>query len=274
MDGRQDARHPRRGVAIVHGLALFAAALAAIAAHGSRWDVAPLLVIATFTIVSDLTYVETGSAKLKVSGGALGLTLAAVLFGGGPAAAIGVASIAIGWLRAREDWHYFRNNLVTYAWCPLAAGLFFHAATNILHLGPHSAGYYLLVAPALFVEVGLNFVGIAGYQCYLDRTSLLTKAHETVIPYLSAELFSAVLTMSAAFVAVRTGTIGIALLGLTMVIFQYLVGELLKSKRRGDELHRIATTDDLTALANREQFRGRLEGRIADATDAGTRLSP
>ena len=37
-------------------------------------------------------------------------------------------------------------------------------------------------------------------------------------------------------------------------IFQYLVGELLKSKRRSDKLQRIATTDELTGLGNREQF--------------------
>jgi diguanylate cyclase (GGDEF)-like protein len=55
------------------------------------------------------------------------------------------------------------------------------------------------------------------------------------------------------------------LVALTLAIFQYLVGELLTSKRRGDELHRLATTDDLTGLANRECFRDRLEELIAGA---------
>ena len=52
---------------------------------------------------------------------------------------------------------------------------------------------------------------------------------------------------------------------LVFLIFQYLVGELLKSKHRGDELHRIATTDELTGLSNRERFRARLYERIATA---------
>ena len=50
------------------------------------------------------------------------------------------------------------------------------------------------------------------------------------------------------------GTTGFTLFGLVLVIFQYLVGELLTSKRRSDKLQRIATTDELTGLANREQF--------------------
>jgi diguanylate cyclase (GGDEF)-like protein len=81
---------------------------------------------------------------------------------------------------------------------------------------------------------------------------------------MSAELFSALLTMGAVFVTVKTGTIGLVLVALTLAIFQYLVGELLTSKKRGEELHRMATTDDLTGLANRERFRDRLQERIAE----------
>ena len=56
---------------------------------------------------------------------------------------------------------------------------------------------------------------------------------------------------------------------LVLLIFQYLVGELLKSKQRGEELHRVATTDELTGLANRERFRARLDERIAAASATG-----
>jgi diguanylate cyclase (GGDEF)-like protein len=66
--------------------------------------------------------------------------------------------------------------------------------------------------------------------------------------------------------AVQLGTMGIALFGLVLVIFQYLVGELLTSKRRGEELHRMATTDDLTGLPNREYFRTRLDEEIKAAS--------
>ncbi|MGN6867108.1 MAG: putative bifunctional diguanylate cyclase/phosphodiesterase, partial [Solirubrobacteraceae bacterium] len=87
------------------------------------------------------------------------------------------------------------------------------------------------------------------------------------VPVLSAQLFSALLTMAAAYLAVEAGTVGIVLVALVLLIFQYLVGELLKSKARGEQLHRVATTDELTGLANRERFRARLDQRIAAAKD-------
>ena len=56
------------------------------------------------------------------------------------------------------------------------------------------------------------------------------------------------------------------------MIFQYLVGELLKSKQRSEELQRIVSTDELTGLANRERFREVMEERIQAATHSGTRF--
>jgi diguanylate cyclase (GGDEF)-like protein len=109
----------------------------------------------------------------------------------------------------------------------------------------------------------LNFVLIAGYQCHLDGSSLTQKAREALRPILASELFSALLTVAAVFVAVTQGTIGLALVGLVLVLFQYLVSALLLSERRSEELQRLATTDILTGLANRERFAARIEEEIA-----------
>jgi diguanylate cyclase (GGDEF)-like protein len=57
----------------------------------------------------------------------------------------------------------------------------------------------------------------------------------------------------------------LALFGLVLGIFQYLVSELMTSKRRSETLQRVATTDELTGLANRERFREVVEQRIAAA---------
>jgi predicted signal transduction protein with EAL and GGDEF domain len=65
----------------------------------------------------------------------------------------------------------------------------------------------------------------------------------------------------------RLGTVGLALFALVLVVFQYLVGELLASQRRSEELHRLATTDELTGVANRERFRAQLEQEIESAGD-------
>jgi diguanylate cyclase (GGDEF)-like protein len=237
-------------------------------AGGDQWRPWPLIALAAFTVASDLMFVETDSRKLKVSGSFLGLILAAVLLGGGPAALIGVLTIAIGWVRSRESQHYLRNNLLTYAWFPLAAALFFHAATGVAHVGPRQLSYYLLVFATFVVALTINFVMIAGYQCYLDGDSLAQKAREALRPILASELFSALLTVAAVYVAATHGTVGLALVGLVLVVFQYLVSALLLSERRSEALQRLATTDTLTGLANRERFVSRIEEVIAGAEES------
>ncbi|MBV9464494.1 MAG: diguanylate cyclase, partial [Solirubrobacterales bacterium] len=229
--------------------------------------------IASFAIISDLTSVETGPTKLRVSGSGLGLMLAAVLLGGGPAALVGALTIGVGWVRWREAVHLLRLNLATWAWSGLATGLFFHAGTQAAGVGPQDVGFYLMVFAAFTVSLILNFLPIAGYASYHDGDAFVQKVREALAPLLSAQLFSGLLTMCAVYLAVQLGTVGLAVLGLTFVIFQYLIGELLKSKQRSEELHRLATTDELTDLANREKFRGAVEEQIMIAHQTGARFA-
>ncbi len=258
-------RQPDWRLHVVHALALAAAiAVVVLTVRSASWSLLPFLVISAFAVVAVLTGVQTTS-KLQVSGTALGLMLAMVLLGGGPAAAIGAMTMLVAGLRARPAGHLLRNNIVTFTWFPLVGGLFFHVADRAVHAGPDSPAYYLLVFATFVLALSLNFVGTFSVCCYLEGSSLLARARESVLPILSAELFSALLALGAIFVTVHTGTAGLVLVALTLAIFQYLVGELLTSKKRGEELHRMATTDDLTGLANRERFRDTLQERIAEA---------
>jgi diguanylate cyclase (GGDEF)-like protein len=113
----------------------------------------------------------------------------------------------------------------------------------------------------------VNFLGVFGFRSYLYRSSMLHWAREAVLPIMPAELVSGLLTMTVVFAAIEAGTGGIILAVLVLMIFQYLIGELLKSKQRREQLHRVATTDELTGLANRERFRARLDRKIAAAQD-------
>jgi diguanylate cyclase (GGDEF)-like protein len=266
----QPRQRPTTLVSVIQVCALLGA-IAVIAATAGmyRWTLSTLLVIALMSTVSDVTSVDTGSTKVKVSGSFLGIMLASVLLGGGPAALVGILTISVGWFRWREAPHYLRINLATYAWFPLISGLFFRAAIHAFHATPSDLGFYLLVFIAFLVGLTINFFGIASLQCHLDRSSISQKARETIVPILSAELFSALLTMVAVYVATQLGTVGLALFALVLVIFQYLVGELLLSQRRSKELHRMATVDELTGLANRERFRQRVEEEITACRLAG-----
>ena len=257
-------RTPGKGVMLIQGaVALAAVGAVALTWSWNRWNVLGVTAIAVFAIVSDLKSVPTHSSKMKVSGLALGTVLAAARFGPAPAALIGLLACAVGWFRWREAPHYLRNNLVTFGWSALAAGLCFGAAIRLAHVGSAEAAYYFLVLPAFAVAILVNVVGVVSFQCYVDGTPLLRKLKELMIPILSAELFAAVLTVIAVYFVVQTGAIGIVVLLVTLAIFQYLVGELLTSQRRAEELHCKATTDELTGLANRQRFRTVVEEQIA-----------
>ena len=201
----------------------------------------------------------------KVAGDMIGILMAIALLGPGPAALLAGVAILVSWVRCRPRAHLVVLNFSTFLWYPLAAGLFFHATVRLFDLGPQAAAYYLVVFPTFAVALLVNFTSIFATLCYLNRSSLVQAAREALVPLLSAQLFSALLSMAAIYVAIQAGTVGIAFTVLALLIFQYLVGELLKSKQRGDQLQRIATTDELTGLANRERFRARLDETIATA---------
>jgi len=263
-----NTRAPRlgRGAALYHIAALAgAAAVLWLTTSLDHWDVGPLVVLVAFTILSVLTDVASGASKVRLSGGLIGLIVAAVLLGPGPAVLLGAGTMAVSWLRTRVAGHLLRNNVVVFAWYPLTASLFFHEIIRLTHLGPHAAAYYLVVFLTFVVALIVNFVGVFAYVCHVTGSSIVQKVREALLPVMPAQLFSAALTMAAVWVAVAAGTVGIVLTLLVLLIFQYLVGELLKSKQRGEELQRVATTDDLTGLANRERFRARLDERIAAA---------
>jgi diguanylate cyclase (GGDEF)-like protein len=248
-----------------------AAGVIALTASSDSWGVWTIVVIGGFTALSGLTYLTTGALRINVQGTPLGLVLAAVLLGPGPAACLGVLTLVVMQLRLRAQTHYFRNNLVTFAWFPLAGGLAFHAMVAACGVHHSDLAFYVLVVPAFASAIAVNFLGVAGYQCWLERSSLLQAARETAVPVISAELFASLLTMGAVWISIHTGTLGVALLGMMFLVFQGLIGELLKSKARALELHRMATTDGLTGLANREAFGARVAAAIAGA-DADTSL--
>ncbi|HEY2259515.1 MAG TPA: EAL domain-containing protein [Solirubrobacteraceae bacterium] len=267
--GRADQPRSWRIAALQIAAIALAGVLIGLTASIYRWDVLTILVITLFTVASELTSVDAGPARVHVSGTGLGLTLAAVLLGGGPAAVVGVLSIAIGWLHTREAPQAFGYNLATYAWFPLITGLFFYGCVQLTGVSDHQPAYYVLVFAAYVLSMTANFAAVAGLTCYLKRVSLLRMVREAFVPMLPAQLFSALLAMGAVYLAVRLGTMGLVVLGLMFVIFQYLVGELLMSKRRSEELQRVATTDELTGLANRERFREVVEERVLEAKRTG-----
>ena len=265
IQGHQRARN----VVALDLVLIAAAAVTGVATSSlSHWRVGQLGVIVLLAIAGDLLSVEAGR-KIRVSGTGIGVMLAITLQGPTPAMVVGVLGVLVGWFHSRERPSHLLNNVANFSWFPLLGGFFLHATLQLSHARTDEVGFYLLVFATFIVVIMLSFLVAAGAWCYTQGRSLLREARAVLIPLLPAHLFSALLNMGAVYISIQTGTVGIVLVGLTLAIFQYLIGELLKSKHRGEELERLATTDTLTGLANRELLHGRLDETIAEAEKAG-----
>jgi putative nucleotidyltransferase with HDIG domain len=216
---------------------LLATAVAAVlTADTANWDVALFGILLAFSVFSDLTAITTTS-KVKLSGSFLPIVLAIVLLGGPPAAVIGVITITVGTLvNQRNAFHFFLNNLLTYALFPLVTGLAFHWAVTSADISDREPAYYALVAGAFLLALAINFSLIAGYSCYLERSSFWRKVRTALVPLLPSELAAALMAVGVAYLYIHVGLAGIALFGVVLVTFQYLLGALLVSQERAEEL--------------------------------------
>ncbi len=200
------------------------------------WNLPLFAVLLTFSVFSDLTAVSTES-KVKVSGSFLALVVAMVFLGGTPASLIGVATIAVGWLRWHDEGHYLLNNLLTYAVFPLLGGIAFDAVTEAAGLTQDDAYFYLLVFALFQFSLAINFVLVAGYRAYVERTRFSGQLR-VLPPVLPSEFASAMLAVAVAFIYHVIGISAIALFGVVLITFQYLLGQLLLSQQRALELER------------------------------------
>ena len=225
--------HAAIGAQVV-GLLLIGAA-AIWRAPSADWDLALFAILLGFSVFSDLTAISTTS-KVKISGSFLALVLAMVFLGGAPAAVIGVLTILTGWLRWRDEWHFLLNNLLTYATFPLVTGIAFHEAVVSSSITTTEPAFYGLIFAVFLLALAINFTMIASYSCYLDRSSFWAKVRTALIPLLPSELAAALMACGVAYLYVQVGLAGVAMFGVVLVTFQYLLGALLVSQQRAEEL--------------------------------------
>ncbi|HKO37865.1 MAG TPA: HD-GYP domain-containing protein [Solirubrobacterales bacterium] len=229
-----DDRPTPRAIALQVGALLLVVAIAVYEAPQGNWDLGLLLVLFAFAAFSDLTAITT-NAQLKISGSFLALVLAMVFLGGPPAALVGVLTILVGWLRWRDEPHDLLNNLVTYATFPLLGGLAFTTIADRADVQSSEPVFYVMVFVLFQVVLALNFVMTAGYGCYLERVPFREKLR-VLPPVLPSEFASAMLALAVAFIYHVIGIAAIALFGVVLITFQYLLGQLLLSQQRAEEL--------------------------------------
>ena len=217
-------------------VALFGALVTVgVVAPEGNWDLALFGVLLAFSIFSDLTAADVESG-LVVSGSFLALVVAMVFLGGAPAALIGILTILAGWIRWRSVGYVLLNNVFGYAVFPLIGGVAFHAVVDATGLTTSDLSFYLAVFGLFLLSLAINFTMTIGSICYLERTPFWSKLWSVLSTILPSELMAALLTVGVAFLYVQVGLAGIALFGVVLVTFQYLLGALLVSQERAKEL--------------------------------------
>jgi len=230
---------PSRSFLLAEVVALaVVAAVAVLTAGTADWDWPLFGILLAFATFSDLTAITTTS-KLKLSGGFLPMVLAIVLLGGPPAVLLGVIAILIidGAVERRPASSLLTNAL-TFATYPLVTGLAFHWVVKSQGVTDSQPVYYALILGAFSLALAINFTMVASYFCYLERSSFLTKVRTALFPVLPSELAAALMAVGVVYLYVQVGLGGIALFGVVLVTFQYLLGALLLSQQRAEELER------------------------------------
>jgi putative nucleotidyltransferase with HDIG domain len=219
-------------------LAALCAAVATGVALGpdADWDLPLLAVLLTLAVVSDLRAVEITAHRVKASGSFLAIVAAVAILGATPGAVIGILTILASWIQSRYSREDLLINLVTYAWFPLITGAAFHASVDTLNLDNEAASFYLLVFGLFVAALAIDFFTIAAYTSYVEGSSLIARIRRSFLPIVPSEIAAAILTIAIVFAYEQVGLPAVAMFGIVLLTFQYLLGELLLSQQRADEL--------------------------------------
>jgi putative nucleotidyltransferase with HDIG domain len=199
-----------------------------------NWNMPLFGTLLAFALISHFIAVET--ARLKTSGSFLALVLAMTFLYGTPAAVIGVITIFIYSLVHRLRLPYFLNNLVAYATFPLMGGIGVYLIRKATAVQGSDPGFYLIVVGVFAVALVVNFTMIASYSAYLEGGSFREKVRVAFIPVLPSELTAALMAVGVAYIYHEVGLAAIALFGVVLLTFQHLLGQLLLSQQRAEEL--------------------------------------
>jgi putative nucleotidyltransferase with HDIG domain len=260
-------------------LLLCACAAAAIDSEAADWRPPELFsVLLALALGSDLLAVRY--KVQRISGSFLALVLAMALLGPAPAVAIGVATVLVDQLRARNPLPRLITNLATYAVFPLIGGLLIEAVAAAFHLAEDDLGFFLLVFGVFLVVNLLNFLGIAGDYVFHTRGSLAHEFRTIFVPVLPSAAVGALLCVLVAYVYERNGFAALSLLVVVLVVFQYLLRALLLSHERAERLAALqigVLFSMIETLALRDRMTARHSAavaRYARAMAIAMRLSP
>jgi signal transduction histidine kinase len=260
----------RSKVLIAADALVLAASVVGVVLSSRAADWRPVGLIATlfvFAVGSDFLAIRVN--HLRISGAFMAIVLTMALAGPAPAAVVGFASAAVADLRARVDVTRLLTNVAVHAVFPLAAGLVIRYFAGARHVEAGDDRFFAVVFGGFVLALALNYVLTAFAIALAARIRLGVQLRTTVLPILPSEVATALLTVGVAYVYLHSGAVALSLLAIALIVFQYLVRELVISQQRSAELQRregelLALQAELMELA---ESRGRLVVEALEAED-------
>ena len=191
----------------------------------------------------------------------LAIVLAMVLLGPSPAAVIGVVAMLVNGWRRHARWRLIFTNVSTFAAFPVLGGWMFETFGGERLQASEGSIYVLLILGVFMLTNLLNFLLIAVDVAVMDHQPVLRSLRYVYLPTVPTELAVGLLTAAVAFVYQRHDVSALVMLVVVAFIFQYLLGTVLSSLQRKEELE---TPDAAARLAPG----GSSQHRAADALNA------
>ena len=221
-------------------------------------------VLLALAVVSDLLALQHKTQR--ISGAFFAVVLAIALCGPAPAVFIGGTCVLVDALRNRPAWPKLLTNVVAYTTIPLVVGLAFDGLAQVTDLETDNVTFAIAVFGAFVLCNVLNFALIAGAMSVFLGIPLGREIRTVYVPVVPSELASALLTVSVAVLYRETGLGALVLLALVVVVFQFLLRELLRSQRRAEELAALqlgVLASMVDTLAMRDRMTARHSAAVA-----------
>jgi putative nucleotidyltransferase with HDIG domain len=241
--------------------------LVAAAASSDAEDWQPLGLVAVLlglAVVSDLLALQHKTQR--ISGAFFAVVLAIALCGPAPAVAIGGVCMLVDTVRTRPALHKLLTNVTAYTTIPLVVGLGFEGLAQVTDLETDNVSFAIAVFCAFVLCNVLNFGLIAGAMSVHLGLPLSREVRTVYVPVVPSELASALLTVSVAVLYRETGLGALVLLAIVVVVFQFLLRELLRSQRRAEELAALqlgVLASMVDTLAMRDRMTARHSAAVA-----------
>jgi putative nucleotidyltransferase with HDIG domain len=168
----------------------------------------------------------------------LAIVLGMVLLGPSPAAVIGVVAMLVNGWRRHARWRLVFTNVSTYATFPVLGGWMFELFGGESLQASEGSVYVLLILGVFMLTNLLNFLLIAADVAVMDHQPVHRSLRHIYLPTVPTELAVGLLTAAVAFVYQRHDVSALMMLVVVAFIFQYLLGTVLGSMQRKEELEK------------------------------------